>query len=329
VEAVAESFAARRRRQKFRLVARRLLFFIPTLLGMSLLVFAIGRISLVRPDIASLGFFATEQAKENFNERFHLDEPLITQYGIWLSDVATGDFGVSFITGTPVIDSVKSGAAVTIQLALGAAVLAAVFGVVLGTIGGLKPWAFRNRLISAGSLLAVSTPQFWLGLVLLIVVAQNLQLLPAGGYVPPSTDFVGFVKSMVLPWITLSVASAGIIARVTQVRVAEESVKPHVLTARSLGVSEYRVATRYTLRNSLVEPATVIGIQVGYMLGGAFVVEQVFNLPGVGQLAISAARQGDYPVVQAVALYTTVVFLLVNLAVDVFHLILDVRAGEG
>lgn len=283
----------------------------------------------MRPDIASLGFFATEQAKQDFNERFHLDEPLAVQYAIWLSGVVTGDLGVSFITGTPVIDSVRSGAAVTVQLAIGAAVLAAIIGIGLGTVGGLKPWAFRNRLVSAGSLLAVSMPQFWLGLVLLLVVAQYLRLLPAGGYVSPSVDFPGFVESMLLPWITLSVASAGILARVTQVRVAEESVKPHVLTARSLGISTYRVATRYTLRNSLVEPVTVFGIQVGYMLGGAFVVEQVFNLPGVGQLAITAARQGDYPVVQAVALYTTVVFLLVNLAVDVIHLVLDVRAVEG
>ena len=136
------------------------------------------------------------------------------------------------------------------------------------------------RVISSGSLFGVSMPQFWLGLVLLLIFAVQLNILPGGGYVPFSQDPRAFVQSMLLPWITLAVAPASVVARVTQVRVAEESVKPHVLTARSLGVTRPRIVFYYIQRNALAEPITVLGIQVGYMLGGAFLVEQVFNLSG-------------------------------------------------
>jgi peptide/nickel transport system permease protein len=132
---------------------------------------------------------------------------------------------------------------------------------------------------------------------------------------------------MLLPWLTLAVGPAGLIARVVQVRVAEEGRRPHVLTARILGVPRGRIVSRYILRNSLVEPLNVAGIQAGYMLGGAFLVEQVFNLPGIGVSALAAAKQGDYPIVQAAALYTTLAFLVISLLIDLIQTMLDVR-GE-
>ena len=314
-----------RYRRRARLAALRISLVVPTLFGMSVLVFAVGRASLLSPGISALGFFATAEAKANFAARFHLNEPLVTQYWIWLKGAIHGDFGVSFITRTSVGASVRSGLVVTATLAIGAIIIAATLGIVLGTVGGLGRWPLLSRLISSGSLLGVSVPQFWLGLVLLLLLTVRLQLLPGGGYVPFASDPGGFLKSMALPWITLAVAPAGLIARVTQVRVAEESVKPHVLTARSLGVSQGRIVRRYILRNALSEPLTVIGIQVGYMLGGAFLVEQVYNLPGLGQIALTAVRQSDYPIVQAVALYTTLAFLVVNLVVDLAQMLLDVR----
>jgi peptide/nickel transport system permease protein len=323
------SRAAQRRRRRLKLLGRRLVWLPPTLFAMSVLVFAIGRASLSSPKLVALGFFAPEEAKAQFTERFHLDEPLITQYWLWLQDAVQGDFGVSFITRTPVIDTITAGARVTAVLAIGALVLAVVLGLVLGTIGGLTRSPFVARLVSIGSVLTLSLPQFWLGLVLVIVFSLQLGLLPAGGYVPFGEDPVGFFKSMLLPWVTLAVGPAGLIARVVQVRVAEEAAKPHVLTARSLGVPHRRVVGRYVLRNSLVEPTSVIGIQAGYMIGGAFLVEQVFGLQGIGVAALSAAKQGDYPVVQAAALYTTVAFLLISLVVDLLQAMLDVREGEG
>jgi peptide/nickel transport system permease protein len=307
------------------MVGRRLLFLPPTLLAMSVLIFAIGRASLSSPKLVALGFFAPEEAKAQFTERFHLDESIVTQYWMWLKDAVTGDFGVSFITRTPVMDTIVGGAGVTALLAAGALVLATVAGFAVGTAGGLTRSRHLAGLIASGSVFGLSLPQFWFGLILIWVFSLQLGLLPAGGYVPPGEDPVGFLESMLLPWITLAIGPAALIARVVQVRVAEEAGRPHVLTARSLAVPRRRILGRYILRNSLIEPTTVIGVQAGYMIGGAFLVEQVFGLPGIGVAALTAAKQGDYPVVQAAALYTTVAFLFISLAVDLLQAALDVR----
>jgi peptide/nickel transport system permease protein len=172
---------------------------------------------------------------------------------------------------------------------------------------------------------SLAVPQFWLGTVLLIVFGVTLHLFPSGGYVAFGEDPEQWLRSMVLPWLTLAAAPAGLLARVVQIRVREQSALPHVVTATALGASRPRVVCSYVLRNSLSEPLTVIGIQCGYMIGGAFLVEQVFNLPGIGADAIHAAQQGDYPVVQAAALYAIVAFLIVSVVVDLSILGLDVR----
>ena len=315
------------RSRRRRLALTRVLLLFPILLAVSVLIFVAGRLTLNNASISALGFFATPEAKAAFNARFHLDEPLVTQYLLWLRGVLHGDFGDSLITRTSVSETLSGAFVVTFTLALGAMIIATVVGLSLGTLGGLGRPRWLAKVISSGSLLGAPIPQFWLGLVLLLIFAVRLGVLPGGGYVPFREDPALFFRSMLLPWITLAVAPTCVVARVTQVRVAEESVKPHVLTARSLGVSRSRVVTRYVQRNALAEPITVLGIQVGYMLGGAFLVEQVFNLPGLGQIALTAVRQSDYPIVQAVALYTTLAFLLVSLAVDLLLLFLDVRAG--
>ena len=322
-----QSRPAGRGRQRLRLAATRILLVFPILLAVSVVIFAAGRLTLNNASISALGFFATPEAKAAFNARFHLNEPLVTQYLLWLRGVIHGDFGDSLITRTSVSATLKSGFIVTFTLALGAIAIATVAGLGLGTVGGLGHPRWLARFISSGSLFGVSTPQFWVGLVLLLIFAVRLGVLPGGGYVPFTQDPSAFFRSMLLPWVTLALAPACVVARVMQVRVAEESVKPHVLTARSLGVSRSRITRHYIQRNALAEPLTVLGIQVGYMLGGAFLVEQVFNLPGLGQIALTAVRESDYPVVQAVALYTTLAFLVVSLAVDLLLLFLDVRVG--
>lgn len=293
---------------------------------MSILIFAIGRISLSNPKLVALGFFAPEQAKAEFNERFHLDEPLVTQYWLWLKNAVQGDFGLSFITRTPVIETITSGAKVTAQLACGSIILAVLIGTLIGIAGGLTRSRLGTRAVSLGTVLALSLPQFWLGLVFIIVLSLNLGWLPAGGYVPFGDDPESWFKSMLLPWVTLAIGPAGLIARVMQVRISEEKRRPHVMTAETLGVPRRRVISRYVTRNSLAEPLNVAGIQAGYMIGGAFLVEQVFNLPGIGTAALAAAKQGDYPVVQAAALYATLAFLLISLAVDLLQSVLDVRS---
>lgn len=294
---------------------------------MSILIFAIGRASLSSPNLVALGFFAPEQAKQAFNERFHLDEPLVIQYWLWLKGAAQGDFGLSFITRTPAIETIASGAKVTAQLAGGALILAIIIGGLVGVVGGLTRSRSLSKVISVGTVMTLSLPQFWLGLVLIIAISLGLGLLPAGGYVAFSDDPALWFRSMLLPWFTLAVGPGGLIARVVQVRVAEERRRPHIVTAETLGIPRRRIISRYIVRNSLIEPLNVVGVQAGYMLGGAFLVEQVFNLPGIGVAALSAAKQGDYPIVQAAALYTTLAFLLITLVVDLIQVTIDVR-GE-
>jgi peptide/nickel transport system permease protein len=320
---------APRTRGRVRLVAVRLLLIVPTLIGVSLLVFGVGRVALNNPSISAQGNFAPKVAREAFNKQYHLNDSLPKQYEIWLKDAVTGDFGVDFLSGSSVGTEVKDSAGVTIELGVGAIILATGFGLGLGTIGGLRRFSLLNRVIAAGGIAAVSVPTFWLGLIFIEIFALKLGWLPAGGYDSLSKDPGGFFQHMLLPWVTLAIGPTGVVARVTQVRVAEEVVKPHVLTARSLGVSRARIIFRYVVRNALLEPTTLLGIQVGYLLGGAVLVEEVFNLPGLGHLAVQAATESDFPVVQAVALLAVLTFLVVNLLVDILHTFLDVRTDAA
>jgi peptide/nickel transport system permease protein len=318
-----------RARRRLRLILVRLCLVLPTLFGVSLIIFAAGRIALSNPSIAAQGDFAPTIARQQFDAAYHLNDSMPVQYGIWLRDVLHGNFGSDFLTGTSVGAEVQSAAIVTLQLAGGAIVIATVAGLGLGIAGGLRRSSVLYRLISMGGVASVSIPTFWLGLILIEVFALKLGWLPAGGYISLSSDPAQFLRSMILPWITLAIGPAGVVARVTQVRVAEEAVKSHVLTATSLGVSRARVVLKYVVRNALQEPTTMLGIQVGYLLGGAVLTEEVFNLPGLGHLAVQAATASDFPVVQAVALLTVLAFLLVNLAVDILHTFLDVRVNTG
>jgi peptide/nickel transport system permease protein len=318
-----------RRRQIRRLVARRLLIAIPVVVGASILIFAAGRIATPNPSTSALSIFATPETRAQFEEARHLDEPLPVQYGLWIGDAARGDFGTSLVSNQPVSDAVRETLGVTLALALGAFVVSVLVGLALGTAAGLSAGRLLDRLVTGGALLAVAVPAFWLGILLIYFLGVRWRVLPAGGYVPLSVDPVGFFKSMLLPWITLGLAPAAVLARVTRARVAEEVTKPHVRTAISLGISGRRRIQHYVLRNSLVEPTTVLGIQFGYLLGGAVLVEQVFSLPGLGRLALIAANQGDFPIVQVTALLATMAYLLANLAVDVTHLLLESRIHRG
>jgi peptide/nickel transport system permease protein len=291
---------------------------------MSIIVFVAGRASLASPRLAALGLFAPEKLRDEFDERFHLDEPLVTQYGLWLQDAVRGDFGTSFVTRQPVSEIMKSGAVVTLELAAGALALTVVIGVGTGIVAGMSRSRAVQHTAAAGTVASMSIPSFVLGLIMILLFAQWLHVLPPGGYVSPSVDPIANIQGMLLPWFTLALAPAGLLARIVQVRVREEASRPHVLTARGLGVRESRIRRSYVLRNALTEPITVIGLTAGYLIGGAVLTERVFNLPGLGAAAVNATNHGDYPVVQAVALFATLAFLLISLLVDLLHLRLDV-----
>ena len=312
-----------------RALLRRLLLFVPVLVGASVLLFMAGRIATPNPSISALSLFATPEAREQFVRERHLDEPLFRQYLLWAKDALRGDFGRSLVTTEPVSDAIGQALPVTIFLALGSLILTAVIGLTLGGIAGLRHGGLFDRFLSVVTVLGVSVPAFFLGVLLIHALAVKTSVFPAGGYVSPSDSIGGFFESMALPWITLSIASICVLARVTRARVADERVRPHVRTAHALGISRRRTNRSYILRNSTVEPTTVLGLQFGFMLGGVVLVEQVFGLPGVGSLALLSANQGDFPVIQATALLAMIAFMATSLVVDILHILLDRGVARG
>ena len=308
---------------------RRLALFIPVLLGTSVLLFVAGRVATPNPSSTALSIFATPEGREQFIQDRHLDEPLLRQYLLWLQDALRGDFGRSLVTTEPVSASITQALPVTVFLALGSLLLTAVLGLTLGSIAGLHRGGVFDRVLGVVTVVGVSIPAFFLGVLLIHTFAVKTAILPAGGYVSPGEDLEGFFKSMVLPWVTLSIASICILARVTRARVADERLRPHVRTAHGLGISPRRTSLSYVLRNSTVEPTTVLGLQLGFMLGGVVLVEQVFGLPGVGSVALYAANQGDFPVIQATALLAMLVFMATSLVVDLLHILLDRGVARG
>jgi peptide/nickel transport system permease protein len=312
-----------------RALLRRLLLFIPVLLGTSVLLFMAGRIATPNPSTTALSIFATPEAREQFIRERHLDEPLLRQYLLWVKDALQGDFGRSLVTTEPVSEAIGQALPVTVFLALGSLILTAVIGLTLGSIAGLRRGGAFDRLLSVVTVVGVSVPAFFLGVLLIHAFAVKTSVFPAGGYVSPSESMSGFFESMALPWVTLSIASICVLARVTRARVADERVRPHVRTAHALGIGPRRTNLSYILRNSTVEPTTVLGLQLGFMLGGVVLVEQVFGLPGVGSVALYAANQGDFPVIQATALLAMLVFMASSLVVDILHILLDRGVARG
>ena len=308
---------------------RRVLLFIPVLIGTSVLLFVAGRIATPNPSTTALPLYATPEARAEFIRQRHLDEPLLWQYALWVRDAIQGNFGRSLVTTEPVSEAISHALPVTVFLALGSLLLTAIVGLSLGSIAGLRRGGAFDRALGAGTVIGVSVPSFFLGVLLIHAFAVRSSIFPAGGYVSPEESFTGFLETMALPWITLSIASICVLARVTRARVGDERVRPHVRTAHALGVSRHRTNAYYVLRNSTVEPTTVLGLQFGFMLGGVVLVEQVFGLPGVGSVALHAANQGDFPVIQATALLAMLVFMVTSLVVDMLHIVLDRGVARG
>jgi peptide/nickel transport system permease protein len=308
-----------------RLILRRLLIAVPVLLGASVLIFAAGRIATPNPSLSALSIFATPAARAEFERSRHLNDPLVVQYALWLQQAVKGDFGRSIVSNEPVGNEVWPSVSVSVQLATGALVIAGIFGIGFGTLAGMRRGRASDRIVMNVSLLGVSFPAFSLGILFILLFSTYLGWLPAGGYAALRSDPIGYFKSMALPCLTLAVAPACYLMRVTRARVAEEAESTCARTATSLGITRRRVIQHYVLRNALVEPVTVLGIHVGYLLGGVVLIEQVFSLPGVGRLALLAANQGDFPVIQMTALLAVLAYIGTNLLVDVVHIFLERR----
>jgi peptide/nickel transport system permease protein len=306
-------------------VARRLLSAIPVLLVVSIVTFLI--MWLIPGDISAElgGSDATPEQIERIREQFGLNKPLLERAAQWYGNLLQGDLGHSYLQNRSVADAVFERLPVTLSLAALSLVLASIMGVLLGILAAVRhnSWADQGSMVAA--LVGLSIPDFWFGLVLIIVFGVFLGWLPTGGYVPITEDFFGWVRSMTLPALTLAFTQMGVIARMTRSSMLDVLDQDFVRTARAKGMRARTVIFRHALRNALVPIVTVMGVTAGILLSGAVVIESVFSLPGVGRLIVGSIQRRDFPIIQGGLLVTACVFVFVNLVVDILYGWLDPR----
>ncbi len=308
-----------------RFICRRLAMALPVLFLVSVMSF--GTIWLVPGDAASafLEPGATADEVERVRHTLGLDQPFYDQVLAWYGRILHGDFGRSLLLQRSVATAVAERLPVTLSLAGIALVLASAFGVAAGTLAALRRDAWPDQLLMGCAILGLSIPEFWLGLLLITVLGVELGWLPTGGFVPIGESLTGWMRSIVLPSLTLAAGSVGFIARMTRSAMLEVLNQDYVRTAEAKGLPRTFVVFRHGLPNALIPILTVIGIMAGGLLGGAVVVEQVFSLPGLGRLVIQAIKGRDFAVVQAGLLLIAAIYLLVNLLVDLLYAVADPR----
>jgi peptide/nickel transport system permease protein len=308
-----------------RYILRRLLQTIPVLLLFSVVVFAVLRLTPGDPALAMLGLQATPEAVAEIRKEMGLDKPIVVQYGIWLEHVVRGDFGVSWSSKQPVLQLIKRRFEATLLLTLGATAVGLIIALPLGILSGVRPRTPFDTLATSFSLLGVALPGFWLGLMLVLVLAVRLGWLPPSGYVPLNESLGDGLKHLILPAFTLGVGLAAPLARFVRSGMLDVMEADYIRTARAKGLPGRLVVQRHALRNGLLSVVTVFGLEFGSMLGGAVITESVFNWPGIGTLLLTAIKQRDYAMIQGAVLFISVVFILVNLAVDLAYGVLDPR----
>jgi ABC-type dipeptide/oligopeptide/nickel transport system permease component len=300
-----------------RYILARVAALVPVLLGVSVLVFGI--MKLVPGDVAQVlvGTEGTAEDVQNIRHALGLDQPIYIQYGLFLVHLTTGDLGRSAVTRRPVTDEIASRIRPTAELGLAALVIAIVVGLTAGTISATRQYSLWDHLATLIALIGVSMPIFWLGLMLMLLFSVTLRWLPSSG--------AGTPAQLVLPALALGAASSAIIARQTRSGLLEVLRQDYVRTARAKGLVEQVVVLRHALKNAMIPTVTVVGLQVGYLLGGAVVTETVFARPGLGRLLVDSIASRDIVVVQATIMLLSAVFVLVNLGVDLLYVGLDPR----
>lgn len=310
-------------------IARRLLYMIPTLIGVTFLVFISVRLIPGDPAIAIAGERATPALIAQVRQDLGLDEPLLTQYGRFMGALVQGDLGTSLRTKLPVAPEVWRRLLQTLLLAAVSLLLASAFGMFLGILSATKPYSVVDNLGMLVALVGVSTPVFWLGLMFMLFFSVELprSLGLAAPIFPPTGS--GTWKHLVMPSVTLAAYSTAIIARMTRSSMLDVVSHDYIRTARAKGLSERVITYRHALRNALVPVITVQGLQFGTLLGGAVLTESVFAWPGLGRYLVDAIFLRDYPVVQASILVIAMGFIFINLIVDLVYAVVDPRIRYG
>jgi len=311
-----------------RYVAVRLLAALPTLIGVSLLTFLFIRLIPGDAIAARLGTSTalTPEQLASLRAYFGLDQPLPVQYWTWLSSLLRGDAGYSIRTGRPVIVEIAERLPVTLELAAAATLIAVFIGTPLGLLSAMRPGTRVDLATRIGGLIGLSLPSFWLGTLIIVLFSLYLRWLPnTGGYVDFVQDPLGNLRLLLFPAITLGVALAAATMRMTRSAMLDVLGADYVRTARAKGLQASLIVRRHVLKNGLIVVVTLLGIQVGQLLGGAVVVEEIFSIPGVGRMLLTAIVQRDYALVQGGVLVIAILFVAVNILVDLLYGYLDPR----
>lgn len=310
-----------------RYIARRLLAVIPVLFGLTLIVFFIMALIPGDPATAILGSYATPENVERLNRDLGLDRSLPEQYLIWLGNLLQGDLGRSYSLNRPVLDEVTERFGATLILAGTSLVLCSILGLLAGVVSAVRQYGWTDKIVTFAVLIGISTPSFWLGLLLILVFAVQWRLFPASGMyaIYGGGDLPDLLRHLFLPAVTLSVVATGVIARLTRTAMLEVLRQDYIRTARAKGLHESRVIWRHAFKAALVGVIPVIGIQAGFVLGGAVYIETVFQWPGIGSMLVTAISTRDLLLVQGGVLVVAAAYVLFNLLADVAQTLLDPR----
>lgn len=311
----------------FRYILQRMLYLVPVLLGMTVIVFGIMELIPGDPAQVILGSYATPENLARVREELGLNQPALQRYFTWLGNVFQGDFGRSVSLDRPVIDEVLDRFWPTLLLAGAALLLCSIFGLLVGMISAIKQYAWQDKLLTLLVLVGISTPSFWLGLIFILIFSVKLGLLPGSGMyaIYGGGGLVDLLKHLVLPAVTLGFVATGVIARLTRSAMLEVLRQDYIRTARAKGLSEARVLYRHAFKNALVNIIPVIGIQAGFVIGGAVYIETVFQWPGIGRMLVQAILTRDILLVQGGVLIVAALYVLINLTADIIQSLLDPR----
>ena len=304
---------------------RRLLQGVPVLFLITAIVFLV--VYFIPGDAAMvvLGQSATPERLEAMRQRMGLDEPLPIRYGLWLKQVLKGDLGKSLVYQLSVWTMIGRAFPITLYLTVFSLLIAVAIALPAGILAALKRNTWIDLVATTWAFLGVSIPGFWLGLMLVYLFGVRLQWVPLQGYIGLREDLTDSVKTMALPAFTLGVFLSGPLTRYLRSSMLQTMSQEFVLVARAKGLAERKVIARHILRNSLIPFVTVLGVQLGYLIGGAVVIENVFALPGIGDLAVSAIGNRDFPLIQGTVLVTAAIYVLVSLVVDLSYGFIDPR----
>jgi peptide/nickel transport system permease protein len=306
-------------------ILKRLMMMIPVLFGMSILVFSLIHLVPGDPARVMLGLTATPENIQTLREEMGLNDPLWRQYGDWAWKVLHGDLGTDFRSHEPLTQMLMSRLPVTLELTLLAVLMSVTISIPLGIAAAARQNKAANIASNGLGMIGISVPDFWFGVLLILVFSKFLGWLPPSGYRPISEGLIENLRYMVLPSLTLAIAMAAVLTRTTRAAMLETLDQDFIRFARAKGIRERLVVYKHALRNAAIPILTVLGLQFGYLLGGAVVVETLFSLPGIGRMTLNAVNTRSYTIVQGGVLFIGVTFMLVNLITDVLYAVLNPR----